>query len=104
MDLDAATEWLIQSLAVLAREEIPHMGLLDTTNILKYLRETFADTMSLSALLETFHSRRQTGEGLLNYSNSLEQLYRRINQHSPNTLSYSALCNRLVNRIRKKDF
>ena len=104
MDPGTVTEWLIQSLAGLAREEILQRGLLDTTNILKCLRDTFADTRSLSALLETFHSKRQTdGEGLLRYSNNLEQLYRRINQRCPNTLSSSALRDRLVNGIRKEE-
>lgn len=98
-----AVEWVLQSLEGVARREIlsrPADDINTAVKVLEIVRDTFGDQRGLSALLTSFHGRRQgIGEGVIEYAQSLLVLSTRLNAVKPGTTNATILRDRLVDGL-----
>ena len=87
MEQGAAVEWLLQVLAGCAE-------------VLAILKEAFVDQRGLSALLTTFHSRRQgIYERVLEYAQSLVMLSTKVNEAKAGAVSDEMLRDHFVDGL-----
>lgn len=74
-----SAEWVIQSLEGAARREVTGRPSADTATadlVLTALQGSFGDHITKSAMLSSFHNRRQgTNEGVLNFAQTLLALH-----------------------------
>jgi hypothetical protein len=100
MDPGTATEWVIQALGGMARQEIlgrPYEEVQTPDKILDILAETFGDRRGVSTLLSLFHSRRQgPNEGVLQYAQALQQLSGKLNRLQASTITDTLLRDRFT--------
>ncbi|XP_070182311.1 uncharacterized protein [Littorina saxatilis] len=99
-----SAEWMIQSLEGAARREVTSRPPADTATadlVLAALQESFGDHRTKSAMLSTFHSRRQgNNEGVLNYAQTLHALQARLNNLAVDTVTDEALRDRFVDGLQ----
>ena len=93
-------EWLIQALEGSARREVltRAAGEADTAaQVLAVLAATFGDHRGLSALLTSFHGRRQgMGESVVGYAQHLLMLTTKLNSVQADAVNPAMLCNRFI--------
>ena len=103
MEEGTAVEWLIQALEGPARREVlTHAaGEADTAaKVLAVLAETFGDHRGLSALLTSFHGRRQgMGESVVGYAQHLLMLTTKLNAAQADAINPAMLCDRFIDRL-----
>ena len=95
--------WLIQALEGSARREVltRAAGEADTAaQVLAVLAATFGDHRGLSALLTSFHGRRQgMGESVVGYAQHLLMLTTRLNAAQADAVNPAMLCDRFIDGL-----
>ena len=103
MEEGTAVEWLIQALEGSARREVltRAAGEADTAaKVLAVLAATFGDHRGLSALLTSFHGRRQgMGESVVGYAQHLLMLTTKLNAAQADAVNPAVLCDRFIDGL-----
>ncbi len=103
MEEGTAVEWLIQALEGSARREVltRAAGEADTAaKVLAVLAATFGDHRGLSALLTSFHGRRQgMGESVVGYAQHLLMLTTKLNAAQADAVNPAMLCDRFIDGL-----
>ena len=98
-----AVEWLIQALEGYARREVlTHAaGEADTAaQVLAFFAATFGDHRDLSALLTSFHGRRQgMEESVVGYAQHLLMLTTKLNAAQADAINPAMLCDRFIDGL-----
>ena len=103
MEEGTAVEWLIQALEGSARREVltRAAGEADTAaKVLAVLAATFGDHRGLSALLTSFHGRRQgMGESVVGYVQHLLMLTTKLNAAQADAVNPAMLCDCFIDGL-----
>ena len=103
MEEGTAVEWLIQALEGSAWREVltRAAGEADTAaKVLAVLAATFGDHRGLSALLTSFHGRRQgMGESVVGYAQHLLMLTTKLNAAQAYAVNPAMLCDRFIDGL-----
>ena len=103
MEDGTAVEWIIQALEGSARREVltRAAGEADTmTQVLAVFAATFGDHRGLSALLTSFHGRRQgMGESVVGHAQHLLMLTTKLNAAQPDAVNPAMLCDRFIDGV-----
>ena len=103
MEDGTAVEWIIQALEGSARREVLTRvaGEANTAaQVLAVLAATFGDHWGLSALLTSFHGRRQgMGESVVGYAQHLLMLTTKLNAVQVDAVNPAMLCDRFIDGL-----
>ena len=103
MENGTAVEWIIQALERSARRDVltSAAGETDTAaHVLAVLAATFGDHRVLSALLTSFHGRRQgMGESVVGYAQNLLMLTTKLNAAQADAVNIAVLCDRSIDGL-----
>ena len=100
MEDGTAVEWIIQAFEGSARREVLTRAVEDAdtaAKVLAVLAATFGDHRGLSALLTSFHGRRQgMGESVVGYTQHLLMLTTKLNAAQADAVNPAMLCDRFL--------